>query len=258
MHITKNIHHQGKISELAERFSVFDIFAEAEVKKSAKNRWTITSTGEVSHHFTVAFFGKTGYGKSSTVNAFFGRDVMETSDIDACTRVCNCLDYEMSPGSYFSLGDFPGVGESSYRDTEYLDLYKKFMDSVDVVIYVMRADARDYTIDEKAYKTIFDSEKNRRKVVIALNQCDKIEPVSRKTRQEPTTEQMQNIEEKIKFLQQKFKPENRIVPYSASTGWGMADLASEMVNAAVASEEIDLSIAARIQLLEDAIDRLIT
>lgn len=57
-------------------------------------------------------------------------------------------------------------------------MYGDFMDSVGVVVYVMRADAR-HSIDEKAYEAVFNSSKNRDKVIIAINQCDKVEPVGR-------------------------------------------------------------------------------
>ncbi len=208
------------------------------VKNTENNQWTNNKTNEKSNDFTIAFFGKTGYGKSSTVNSFFGRNIMETSDISACTRVCNCLDYEMSPGNYLSLGDFPGIGETEYKNIEYLNLYKEFIESVSIVIYIMRADTRDYSIDEKAYSTIFTCLENKKKVIFALNQCDKVEPINRKSQKEPTAEQMRNIEEKVKFLQEKFQPINLIIPYSAATGWNMDALADEMVNVAMKSENL--------------------
>ena len=110
-----------------------------------------------------------------------------------------------------------------------------FMDSVGVVVYAMRADARDHSIDEKAYDAIFKSAKNRDKVIIAINQCDKVEPVSRGKWEAPTIEQMKNIQEKIKFLQEKFQPRHKIIPYSASTSWNMNALAAEIVKATIDS-----------------------
>ena len=186
----------------------------------------------------IAFFGKSGYGKSSTINAFFGKNVMETSDVDACTRRCNCLDYEISDGNYLSFGDFPGIGESEYRDQEYLKMYGDFMDHVGVIVYIIRADARDYSIDEKAYDTIFKNKKNNDKVIIAINQCDKIEPITRGTWKEPSEEQMENIKEKINFIKKKFQPRYEVIPYSASTGWNMNALAEEISKASLDSEQL--------------------
>lgn len=238
MSIIKYYHHKGELSELTDRFQVFDKLRNAKIKENYHNRWKDKITGKITYDFLIAFFGKSGYGKSSTVNAFFGRDVMETSDTDACTRRCNCLDYEMSEGNYLSLGDFPGIGESEYRDKEYLKMYGDFIDHVGVIVYIMRADARDHTVDERAYNTLFNSAKSRDKVIIAINQCDKVEPVARGKWEEPTSEQMENIQRKIDFIQDKFQPQHKIIPYSACTGWNMDALAEEMVKAAMKSENL--------------------
>lgn len=234
--IIKYYHHKGALSDLSDKFPAFKIFSHVKVNETPYNRWRDKTSGKMSHDFLISFFGKSGYGKSSTVNAFFGGDIMETSDTDACTRRCNCLDYEISDGNYLSLGDFPGIGESEYRNQEYLKMYGDFMDHVGVVVYIMRADARDHTIDEQAYKIIFNSQKNQQKVIIAINQCDKVEPCTRGNWENPTVEQMKNIQKKIDFLQRKFQPQNKIVPYSASTGWNMGVLAEEMVRVAMKSE----------------------
>lgn len=237
MPITK-YHHKENLSDLSERFPAFEKFSGATIKYNGHNCWIEKKSQKKSHDFTIAFFGKSGYGKSSTVNAFFGRDIMKTSDVEACTRRCNCLDYEISDGNYLSIGDFPGIGESEYRDREYMKMYGDFMDSVGVVVYVMRADMRDHSIDEKAYNAIFKSAKNRDKVIIAINQCDKVEPIGRGKWEAPTTEQMNNIQEKIRFLQKKFRPRHKIIPYSASTGWNMHALAEVIVKAAIDSGDL--------------------
>jgi len=52
---------------------------------------------------------------------------MQTSDVAACSRECRSLDFELSPDCYLSLADFPGIGESEYRDKEYLKMYKDFL-----------------------------------------------------------------------------------------------------------------------------------
>lgn len=259
MSITKYYYHKGKISELSARFPSFSKLQNAKVKETSSHLWRETSTGTTRHDFMIAFFGKTGYGKSSTVNGFFGRDIMATSDIEACTRVCNSLDYEISPGHYLSLGDFPGIGESEYRDTEYLKLYRDFMRSVGVVVYVMRADARDHSIDEKAYNTLFTDFQSRKKVIIALNQCDKVEPVSRTLGKEPNVEQLENIQKKIRFLQKKFQPSTQIIPYSASTGWNMEALVNEMVRTALQSNNIIINtnaIEADLKLIQEGLASL--
>ena len=234
MSIIKYYYHKGGIADLSDKFPVFQKLSNKNIKQHVFNRWKDEQSGKFSHDFLIAFFGKSGYGKSSTVNSFFGKNIMKTSDVEACTRRCNCVNYEISNGNYISIGDFPGIGESEYRDIEYLKMYGNFMDYVGVVVYVMRADARDHTIDEKAYKVICNS-KNNKKIIIAINQCDKIEPISRGGWDYPTVEQMKNIKSKIDFLQKKFNPYNKIIPYSASTGWNVNALAEEIVQVAINS-----------------------
>lgn len=36
--------------------------------------------------YQVLFMGKSGYGKSSTINALIGQNAMITSDVEACTK----------------------------------------------------------------------------------------------------------------------------------------------------------------------------
>lgn len=228
MPIIKYYHHRGKLDDIAMQYHHFSKLRNALVT-APHLKWRDTSTGALSHHVQVAFFGKSGYGKSSTVNSFFGNSVLETSDVEACTRRCETLDFELSPNCYLSLADFPGIGESEYRDKEYLQMYSDFLSSSTVVVYVLRADQRDLAVDESAYRTVFPDLDDRKKVIFALNCCDKIEPISRNQFTKPCPEQSRNIDLKVKSIRDIFKPANPVVPYSAATGWNMSQLANEIV-----------------------------
>lgn len=230
MEIIKYYHHRGHIDEISSRYRAFIQLKHAKIT-SSHLQWTNKYDNSISYHIQTAFFGKTGYGKSSTVNAFFGNEILKTSDVEACTRKCESLDFEISPGCYLSLADFPGIGESEYRDKEYLKMYGNFLASSTVVVYVIRADTRDYAIDELAYQKVFSTPADKKRVIFALNCCDKIEPISRsRTAIEPSFEQMQNIAEKINSVSDIFKPSNKIIPYSAETGWNMDKLAEGIVD----------------------------
>lgn len=239
MEIIKYYHHRGVIDEIAKRYHQFTKLKHAFVT-APHLQWQDKSTGVLSHHIQVAFFGKSGYGKSSTVNFFFGNSVLETSDVDACTRRCESLDFELSQNCYLSLADFPGIGESEYRDKEYLKMYSDFLSKSTVVVYVLRADQRDLAVDESAYRTIFPRLDDKKKVIFALNCCDKIEPISRNTSIEPSQEQQKNIEIKIDSIIQSFAPLNPVVPYSAATGWNMNRLAEAIVRSVSSSESVQL------------------
>lgn len=241
MGIIRHCKHQGSIDELACCYDAFSQLKNAQVHRVPNRTWRNQESGVYSYDALAVFVGKTGYGKSSTVNAFFGKSVLKTSDVAACTRECQSLDFKLSPECNFSLGDLPGIGESEYRDQEYLKMYRDFLDFSTVVVYVLRADTRDYAVDEAAYKQLFNTYADRRKVVLALNYCDKIEPISRSMSVEPSSAQMQNIAKKLESVNGVFNPVNRVIPYSAATGWNMNTLADTIVKIVARSDEITLS-----------------
>lgn len=241
MGIIKYYKHQGNIDEIASRYHAFAKLKNAQVKKASNRKWQDTGNGLISYQALTVFVGKTGYGKSSTVNAFFGNSIMKTSDVAACTRECQSLDFKLSSDCYFSLGDLPGIGESEYRDQEYLKMYRDFLGLSTAIVYVLRADTRDYSIDEAAYKQLFTTHADKKKIILALNCCDKIEPISRSASIEPSLAQMQNITKKVDSVSSIFQPANKIIPYSAATGWNMNKLADAIVKVVSDSDELSLS-----------------
>lgn len=240
MKIFKHYHHRGHIDELSRRYRAFSKLKHARIKKAEHLKWKDTHSNLISHHIQVAFFGKTGYGKSTTVNAFFGKSIMKTSPVSACTRECNSLDFELSPNFFLSLADFPGIGESEYRDKEYLEMYSNFLYLSSTIVYVIRADTRDYSVDISAYRKLFTEHTHKKKVILALNFCDKIEPTIRRYSSEPSPEQMININKKVNSVIDVFCPINKIIPYSAETGWNMNNLAEAIVNITVNDAHIVL------------------
>lgn len=68
----------------------------------------------------------------------------------------------------------------------------------DVVVYVLRADQRDFAIDEMMFKNLFNDSANKSKVIIALNYSDKVEPINRKP--ELSDEQIQSLNRKVTDL----------------------------------------------------------
>lgn len=232
MSITKYYHHQGDIQYLIERHPALVRFKNSTIQKNSNSQWRNVSTDTLNWHAMVSFFGKSGYGKSSTVNAFFGQDILKTSDVAACTNRCDCLDFKIADNYYLSFADYPGIGESEYKDKEYLAMYKNFLASSNIVVYVLRADMRDYSVDQQALQSVFPRDEDKRKIIFAVNCCDKIEPMSRSSSDIPSQQQMVNIERKIETLQNIFKPHNKIIPYSAQTKWNLEALAKAIVKVA--------------------------
>ena len=232
MKITKYYYRGGAINDLIALHPALNRFKNSSIRKHSKFKWNNTTSGLTEWHAVVSFFGKSGYGKSSTINAFFGDSILNTSDVAACTSRCDCLDFKISDDYFLSFSDFPGIGEGEYKDKEYLEMYRNFLESSNVVVYVLRADMRDYAVDEHAFQVIFPNNVDRRKIIFAVNCCDKIEPISRVYSKNPTPEQILNINKKLKSLESVFKPENKIVPYSAQTSWNLDVLAETIVKVA--------------------------
>lgn len=232
------VKHEGELVELARRFPAFNRLQSAKIAPLKQRYWRRNNGASHSHDLQVVFFGKSGYGKSSMVNALTGLESMATSDVAACTREAQSTDYAIRPGNYLSLADLPGLGESQQRDQEYLELYRQILGKADVVVYIVRSDCRDYAIDQSAFARLFSSTSQQRKVILAINGCDKIEPLQRHYSSVPSAEQLQSIEKKIVDLRRISPDLSSIVPCSAATGWNLGMLSEEIAQLLARSEGV--------------------
>ena len=147
----------------------------------------------------------------------------------SCTRTVQSFEFKINDDHYLSIADLPGIGESELVDVDYVRLYCEMLDKSDVVVYVLRADARDYSVDESAFRKIFPTNEKKRKVVLAVNCCDKIEPINRRSPFAPTKAQIDNLTEKINTVKRIFSPHNNVVHYSAKENWNVSNLVDEVV-----------------------------
>jgi len=219
MGLTVNVKQESVIEELIAIFPDFAPLKNLDVAHTKRRKWK--RGNGTSFDVQVIFVGKTGYGKSTTVNALIQDSIFESSDIEACTKECQCMDFV----HYFSLGDLPGLGESAYVDDTYLEMYSEFLAKTDVAVYVLRADSRDYAVDERAFAKLFCSDETKDRVIIAVNCADKVEPINRSTPFSPTQAQLKNIDQKIKSISKTFDiPTDRIIAYSALESWNIEQL----------------------------------
>ena len=141
-----------------------------EQKKIIEERFTTS----LQYEPVIAFLGKTGVGKSSLCNALFGEQICEISDIKACTRDTKKIVLDLG-GKGLTLMDVPGVGESNERDKEYAELYANLLPELDLVLWVLKADDRAYSSDEKFYNDIVKPHIHQGKpFYFVLNQVDKV------------------------------------------------------------------------------------
>ncbi|SUI57591.1 GTPase family protein [Shewanella baltica] len=181
----------------------------------------------------VGIFGKTGAGKSSLCNALFGREICQVSDIEACTRAPQEVMLNLDNAKGIILIDVPGVGEDQQRDDEYAALYQSLLPELDLVIWVLKADDRAYSVDMDFYHNLVKPHLDQGKpFILALNQVDKIEP-SRHwdcLNKVPSSAQAENIDLKIAGVAQSFSlKRSAVIPVSADEGYGLSKLVDEII-----------------------------
>lgn len=255
LQLKMNIKHTGSIDELIRRNNKFSEFRDkaiweykiedvraflsgekSDVSKQDWFRWQTPQTQFFGYQkevslVTAMFIGKTGYGKSSLLNAILGFNLFPTDDIRTCTTEMDAAIYRLgkSPKYYLSLCDLPGVGESENADKNYMEWYTGLMASSPCVVYVLRADQRDYSIDQAVFRKLFSTDEDRDKIIIALTFADKIEPWHHGT--ELSYEQLESLEEKAASIEELFGIDSyRIFPCCSQTGYGINELVDELID----------------------------
>lgn len=178
----------------------------------------------------IGIIGKTGSGKSSLCNALFQGEVSPVSDVSACTR--EVLRFRLRTDRHsMVLVDLPGVGESAARDHEYSRLYHDQLPKMDLVLWVIKADDRALSVDERFYRDVIDA--HRGKVLFVVNQTDKLEPCHEwdTTNQAPSSLQKINLSHKLREIRSQFSPINPICAISAKYGWGLSEMVDNLMRA---------------------------
>lgn len=228
MEIISEIKYQASITELTLKYPCLDFLKNQSLKHSSKLKWYQEGENQVQYCLQVIFIGKTGYGKSTTVNHIVGREIFDSSDIVSCTEKCQSAMFQIHEKSnmyYFCLEDLPGVGESISLDLKYTELYGNFLKKSDVVVYILRTDQRNFSVDQELFKKLFFSSREKTKVIIGLNSIDKIEPINRTSPFQPSALQIENANKKIEIVSNLFGiPQNRIVYYSATENYNLDSL----------------------------------
>lgn len=176
----------------------------------------------------IGIMGKTGAGKSSLCNALFQGEVTPVSDVEACTR--DALRFRLQCSNHsIMLVDLPGIGESEQRDSEYESLYRRILPELDLILWVIKADDRAFSIDERFYRCVMTDYQQR--VLFVVNQADKIEPSHEwyVTGNGPSPHQLVNIEARLESIRQLFSPHHPVSVVSARTEWNLPSMVEIMM-----------------------------
>ncbi|MDB9495999.1 50S ribosome-binding GTPase [Spirulina major CS-329] len=94
----------------------------------------------------VAVIGKSGVGKTTTVNNLFDAQ-LKTSPTTVGTTEAQVKEFTLSTGGNLTVIDLPGYGRSEAEDRKYDQIYKQIIPSCDLVLLVIQADTRDFADD---------------------------------------------------------------------------------------------------------------
>ncbi len=180
------------------------------------------------YELVIGIMGKTCAGKSSLCNALFQGEVTPVSDVNACTR--DVLRFRLSRDQHsLILIDLPGVGESEQRDKEYESLYRNILPELDLILWVIKADDRAFSVDERFYKLVMTDHHQR--ILFIVNQADKIEPSHEwyVTGNAPSPHQLVNIEARLASIRQLFSPHHPVCAVSARTEWNLPSMVETMM-----------------------------
>ena len=180
----------------------------------------------------VGIFGNTGAGKSSLCNALFGRAIAKVSDVEACTREPQEILIGQEGEGAIILVDVPGVGEDLERHCEYIDVYKRLVPELDMIIWAIKSDDRSYASAIDAYRQAVAPSLPTCPVVFAITQADKVKPDFEWDygNNIPSENQLTNLKEKKADISDKFKiPTSMIVAVSAEYSYNLVELIAKVI-----------------------------
>jgi predicted GTPase len=176
---------------------------------------------------TIAFFGRTGAGKTSTINALFNLN-WKVEHGKAATKelVKELVDVQLKDHFFQVLViDTPGFAESA--TTDYSMCHQDAAKDADFLFWIYQADVRYFSADQKALLNIKKVLPSKLNFLIGLNHIDLIHPQNWDTKANmPSTEQASNIPMKSSIILNKLKkylpyPLTSVIPYSAKQKYNL-------------------------------------
>lgn len=184
----------------------------------------------------IAIIGKTGVGKSSTINELFTPNpLLPVDHVLPATIFIEVRELSLGKRGKLIVVDCPGLGDGHATDERNVSAYQDILSKSDVAVWIIKADDRTLGIDQAFVKRVLPTKLFER-LIIGINQVDKIEPGEWiKKANLPSTQQEVSIARKEKIVKEKFieigiKP-YAIVSFSAKKHYRLKKLFKAMVDA---------------------------
>jgi small GTP-binding protein len=132
----------------------------------------VKRTEELNHSPTIAIIGKTGVGKSSTINSLFNTN-LGVSHFESCTQKATPITISNGKGKIL-IYDMPGLGEDEEKDEDHKIEYKRVLPTCDVVLWIMNIADREMSSQQGYIKHIMTYLEGR--LVICANKADMVHP----------------------------------------------------------------------------------
>ena len=198
--------------------------------------------------FTIVFFGKTGTGKSTTLNKLFKLN-LDTDNAIACTKEPQKIFILKKSNNFlyyktqFQVIDMPGISESIEKDELYIPYYEEWMPKTDRLIWITQADTRAYKKDQVFLSKLIELFNSSISFFVGINKidvisADKKEDLFDTNLNQPSRLQLEYINEKIEDVYKNFQyvinerihfERKHIIPYTAFYGWGLDNLKSNIL-----------------------------
>lgn len=194
---------------------------------------------ELEYPTHIAVIGKTGTGKTSTINALFGTD-WDISHVRGATKEEQVYILEGDRGR-LKISDLPGFAEDIDTEERYRKIYTRVLNECDVALLILKADTRDMLEVQRFLRDVVSKSINNfaKRIVVGLNQVDLVQPGKWLDKPNiPSPEQRESIEsiikERVESIRKvcKIKPK-QVVAYSAKRQYHLVQLFEAMINCTV-------------------------